>query len=210
MLQLLDHYRPTPLESAIDQFYQRKKIFHPSDIDLAFFAEDADIRILYQPLSSITYQLTTFDAIIIDRRLPFRQQKVELAHELGHVLMHVGRQDFMEDDFRAMQEWQADRFALYALVPAFMIKNYIIPTNSRLRLITHLSDIFEVPETLMEERLRLLEERLRSLVAEQQMAYQMNEVRSTYDYSYRHPTNPTLEYLVKDGVVIGRRRRSET
>ena len=39
MLHLLDYYRPTPLKSAIDQFYQRKIIFHPSDIDLAFFAE---------------------------------------------------------------------------------------------------------------------------------------------------------------------------
>ena len=42
---------------------------------------------------------------------------VELAHELGHVLLHAGRQELIQQDFRVMQEWQADRFAAYALVP---------------------------------------------------------------------------------------------
>ena len=204
-----DHYRPTPLESAIDAFYRKKHIYSPVDLDLEVFAQDANIQILYKPLSSVTYQFHTFNTIIIDSRLPSRQQKVELAHELGHVLLHSGRQEFMNDDFRAMQEWQADRFGMYSLAPTWMIKDNLIQTTSRSRLIAHLSDVFDVPETFMEERLHMLEERLRSLASQAQLTQQINEIRSQYDYAYRHPTNPLIEYLVKDGTVIGRRRRAE-
>ena len=164
------------------------------DLDLELFADDANMTIHYQPLSSVTYQFHTFHSIIIDSRLPHRQQRVELAHELGHVLLHVGRQDFMNDDFRTKQEWQAERFGMYSLAPTTIIKENLIVTSSRSRLIVHLSDVFEVPEPFMETRLNLLEERLRFLASEAQMMNQINEIQSMYDYAYRHPTNQRIAF----------------
>lgn len=60
----------------------------------------------------------------------------------------------------------------------------------------------------MDERLKLLENRLRTLAAERQLASVIAEQRKTYDYSFRNLFNPAIEYLVKDGRIIGQRRRA--
>lgn len=123
--------------------------------------------------------------------------------------MHAGRQDFMAKDFRALQEWQADKFAFYALAPTYMIANCLVQASSREQLVSQLAYHFDLPETFMDARLDLLEQRMRSLVAEAQMARALQDVASSYDYSYRHPGNNRIEYVVKDGEVVGRRLRSE-
>jgi Zn-dependent peptidase ImmA (M78 family) len=210
MLQFLEHYRPTRLESFVVNFYRKQQINSPQDIDLELFVYDAAIWVHYLPQPSTNYRFRgNMYTIVVDNRLPRRQQRVELAHELGHVLLHVGRQEFMPNDERARQEWQADQFAMYALAPTFMIANCIEPTNSRQRLVTDLAGKFDVPETFMDARLELLEERLNTIAFERYMEQTVAEQCATYDYSYRHPLNHRIEYLVKDGVVVGRRRRAD-
>jgi Zn-dependent peptidase ImmA (M78 family) len=205
----LSYYRPTPLESIIVDFYRKNHIKSPQDIDLEMFAWEAGIWIHYSPMPT-THVETDHQmySIIVDSRLPWELQKVQLAHELGHVILHAGRQHFLAPDFRALQEWQADRFAAYALVPTFMIGNCWVEASSREQLVNQLAYHFDVPETFMDGRLQLLEQRMQALAAEVQFAKAMAEQATGYDYSYRNHFNPTIEYLVKDGRIIGRRRRA--
>ncbi|CAM3901290.1 ImmA/IrrE family metallo-endopeptidase [Alicyclobacillus pomorum] len=208
MLQL-QYYRPTPLEAAIVDFYRKNHVKSPQDIDLEMFAWDAGVWIHYSSMPTTHIETDhNMYSIIVDNRLPWELQKVQLAHELGHVLLHAGRQEFLREDFRALQEWQADKFAAYALVPTFMIANCWVEASSREQQVSQLAYHFDVPETFMDGRLGLLERRMQALAAEAQLAAAIAEERATYDYSYRNHFNPSIEYLVKDGRVIGRRRRA--
>ncbi|WP_051663453.1 ImmA/IrrE family metallo-endopeptidase [Alicyclobacillus macrosporangiidus] len=210
MLQYLEHYRPTPLESFVVDFYHKHGIRSPQDIDLEMFAKEAGVPVRFLPRPSKAYELAGGKyLIIINSENEWPEQRVELAHELGHVLLHVGVQWFMPDDFRALQEWQANRFAMYALAPTFMIANCLVNARTREQLVSQLAYQFDVTPKFMAKRLAVLERRLRSLVLDQQLARVVAEQRAMYDYSFRHPTNPRIEYLVKDSVIIGRRRRAD-
>lgn len=207
----LEHYRPTPLESFVVDFYRKRGIRSPQDIDLEMLAYEAGIWIHYADAPTTHYEIDDGKAysIVVDNGQPWEQQRVELAHELGHCLLHVGRQDLMPIDFRVRQEWQADRFAAYALAPTFMIANCWVDTSSRERMVSQLAYQFDVPEPFMDARLRLLEERLHTLAFERQMAQIIAAERAMYDYSFCHPTNPRIEYLVRDNRVIHARLRAD-
>ncbi|GMA48974.1 hypothetical protein GCM10025857_03310 [Alicyclobacillus contaminans] len=129
-----EHDRPTRLEERVVNVYRKHRPYSPQDIDLDLFIYDAGIWVHYLPEPSTNYQFRDeMYSIIVDNRLPRRQQGIELTHELGHILLHVGHQTFMPDDEGDRQKWQADRFATYALAPTFMIADCIKPTNSRQR-----------------------------------------------------------------------------
>ena len=148
MLQL-QYYRPTPLEAAIVDFYRKNHIKSPQDIDLEMFAWDAGIWIHYSSMPTTHIETDhNMYSIIVDNRLPWVLQKVQLAHELGHVLLHAGRQEFLRQDFRVLQEWQADKFAAYALVPTFMIENCSVEESSHEQLVSQLACHFDVPEDI--------------------------------------------------------------
>lgn len=206
----LDQYRPTHLEASVVNFYRKNSVRAPQDIQLELFAYDAGIWIhfLSQPSTNYHFRAQMY-TVIVDRRQPWEQQRVEMAHEIGHVLLHAGRQEFMADDYRARQEFQADLFAMYALVPTFMIANCITNAYSRPQLVEQLAYTFDVPLPFMDARLTLLEQRLYTIAAEDQMSAAIREASSGYDYAYRHPTDRRVEYLVKDGWVVGRRRRAD-
>ncbi|WDL98166.1 ImmA/IrrE family metallo-endopeptidase [Alicyclobacillus sp. ALC3] len=206
----ISQYRPVHLESSIVTFYRNNHIRSPQDIDLELFAHDAGIWVHFLAQPSTNYQFRSdMYTVIVDNRLPWEQQRVEMAHELGHVLLHAGRQEFMKDDWRALQEFQADMFAMYSLVPTFMIANCITQASSRAQLVNQLAYSFDVPQPFMDARLTLLEQRLYTIAAENQMATAIREATAGYDYSYRHPTDRRVEYLVKDGSVVGTRRRAD-
>jgi len=210
MHEQFEQYRPTHLESAIVDFYRKNGVRSPQDIDLDYFVQDAGIWLHYvaQPTSHYQFKQGRY-TIVVDRRITWERQRTELAHELGHCLLHSGRQEFMNDDFRALQEWQADRFAMFALVPTFMIANCITQTSSHAELVDQLSYIFDVPAPFMDARLHMLEQRFQALAAERQMSSAIREASAGYDYSFRHPVNHKIEYLVRDGSIIGQRRRAE-
>ncbi|WAH38573.1 ImmA/IrrE family metallo-endopeptidase [Alicyclobacillus dauci] len=210
MQEMFERYVPTHLESAIMDFYRKNKVKSQYDIDLEMFAWDAGIWVHYADMGTTHNEVDgTMYSIIIDNRIPWQQQRVEFAHELGHVLLHAGRQEFMNNDFRALQEWQADRFAMYALAPTCMIVNTITNASSRTQLVRQLAEAFDVPDPFMDVRLKILEQRFRDLQAQGLMQEAIEAEHARYDYTYRHPTNPVIEYLVKDHVIVGQRRRAD-
>lgn len=91
MLDHLEHYHPAPLEAAVTEFYRKHRVMSPQDIDLEMFAADTNIIVRERTGKTLALRLKRHYVIFLDRRLPWPQRHIELAHELGHVLMHVGR-----------------------------------------------------------------------------------------------------------------------
>jgi hypothetical protein len=74
--------------------------------------------------------------------------------------------------------------------------NCIKNAYSRAQLVSQLAYTFDVTEPFMDARLKMIEDRVRALAAEHQMSQVISEHRATYDYSYCHPFNNRIEYLV--------------
>lgn len=167
------------LESAIEQYYRRRNILFPHDIDLETFAEEHGIPVRYLPRSSKAYELKGGrHLIIVDSRVDKRQQRVELAHELGHVLLHTGTQWHLPHLFRVREERQAEQFAMCALAPTFMLLPMIEEGADRRVLAARLADEFRVPEAFMDRRLDLLRAQLE--YAPSRARLQIAESRAQY------------------------------
>lgn len=182
MLQYLDLYKPGPLEAAIEHYYRKHGIRSPQDIDLEMFVEDAGVLVRYLPRSSKAYEFKgERRLIIVDSRVDRRQQRVELAHELGHVLLHTGTQWRLPIFFRIKEERQADHFAMYALSPTFMVLPMIEEGADCRTLAARLADEFCVPEAFMARRLDLLRAQLE--YAPSRSRLQVAEWRTRYDFA---------------------------
>lgn len=170
------------LESAIERYYSQHGILSPHDIDLEALASEHGIIVRYLPRPSKTYELKGGrHIIIIDSRNDRLQQRVELAHELGHVLLHTGTQWRLPKLFRIKQEWQAERFAMYALAPTFMLLPRIDEGMDRRTLSGLLAEEFGVPQTFMSRRLAILHAQLE--YQQSRSKFQVAESRNRYEYA---------------------------
>jgi len=120
--KLLKNYQPNKLEWRISTYYQKHDVQSPCEIDLNAYANESAIWVHYAPLDSANFEMIeNMYTIIVDNRLPQLQQRVELARELGHVILHTGDQESVFEVERLRQIWQANRFAMYALAPTYML-----------------------------------------------------------------------------------------
>lgn len=207
--RLLKNYHPNKLEWRIWTYYQKHDIQSPCEIDLNAYAKDAAIWVHYAPLDSTNYEMVEdMYTIIIDNRLPPQQQRVELAHELGHVILHTGDQETLSEAERTRQEWQANQFAMYALAPTYMLAKHMIDDCSWGAQVVHLAEEFNVPIPFMDVRLRLLSGKLYGFLSGTSAPlFIARETTEDYDYSYRHPFDETLEYVISSGEILGLRKR---
>jgi len=169
MINGVNLYESNRMESKITEYYQLNGVKEPQDIHLRQFCDEANISVQMMPFKSRAMRIGEKYVIVLDSRPVRRQQRVELAHELGHVVLHAGRQELMTDAFRAQQEWQAIRFEAYVLVPTAMISACITQAYGREQLADQLSGIFDVPAPWMDKRLEMLESC--RAVAERRSAY---------------------------------------
>lgn len=205
----LENYQPNNLEWRISNYYLQHDVQSPSEIDLNAYAKEAAIWVHYAPLDSTNYEMTeNMYTIIVDNRLPQQQQRVELAHELGHVILHSGNQETLSEAERIRQEWQANYFAMYALAPTYMLAKHMLDDCSWGAQVTHLSEEFNVPIPFMDVRLRLLSEKVYGFLSGSTSPLLVaRESTEDYDYSYRHPLDETLEYVVCSEETLGLRKR---
>src|SRR5699024_4994001 len=104
---------------------------------------------------SIYYQkipLSVDGTIFIDPFLHKNRQREVFGHELGHVLLHVGIQLGMPEDFRHMQEAKARNFALHFTVPTFMLLELNMP-KYRNQAVNLIAETFGVTHDFANERL---------------------------------------------------------
>lgn len=209
--KIIENYQPTKLEWKVLHCYRRRSIQLASEIDLESFAKERGIWVHYAPLGSTFYEMSDdMYTIIIDDRLPELQQRVEFAHELGHVLLHAGDQEVLNHAERIRQERQANHFALYALAPTYLLVQYMVEDCSWQSQVAYLADEFNVPLPFMDARLRLLNQGLYGPSSETiRPAEIVCESTEDYDYYYRHPLDETLEYVVCNGEILGLRKRND-
>ncbi|WP_436664197.1 ImmA/IrrE family metallo-endopeptidase [Alicyclobacillus acidoterrestris] len=142
------------IEKLITAYYRAHNVRYPHEIQLDLFAERLGITVLRLPRPA----LCGSKRIVIDCRQPPEMQREQLAHELGHRILHSGRQPDMDPLFRGLQEEQTRLFAMYALVPTFMLAPLVSDTPQYYEhQCAYLASIFCVAYKFMRQRLNLFE-----------------------------------------------------
>lgn len=152
-------YITSALEDWITKKYVRGKIYSPADINLQQIAKTEKIFIHRKPMPARYDIYGRYQAITLDSRCPPYEQREQFFHELCHILRHVGHQSMMSEAFRELQEWDANRFTMYAALPYFMVKKYDFYNS---RLIEDLAHDFKVSEELCFKRLEQIKRNIMS------------------------------------------------
>lgn len=97
--------------------------------------------------------------IAVDSSLDPAEKRVKIAHELGHLLLHVGVQPQSTGWMIDWQESQANHFAEHLLLPYFMI-GPLLTDCDRYRAPVYLAQRFQVPLPLARSRFERLLARL--------------------------------------------------
>lgn len=143
-------------EQMIEAYYQAEGIFYPHQIDLDDLADKYSVTVTRLEAPSIAYTRDDIRYVLLDKRDPPEETRVQLAHEIAHHMLHKGNQLEMHDSFRMLQEEQTRRLALFILVPSYMLDRLWSECPQYLEHeIGWLADVFRVTYECMTERLRL-------------------------------------------------------
>ena len=80
------------LESRVDTFYQHHGITRPADISLLWWEEIVHVDVLYRPGQTDAATIGHQRVVFMDAHKPLAVRRAELAHEIGHALLHAGNQ----------------------------------------------------------------------------------------------------------------------
>ncbi|MHB1682814.1 MAG: ImmA/IrrE family metallo-endopeptidase [Bacilli bacterium] len=147
-----------PFDRRIEALYQQRGFRTPADIALPVFGLEVEgsIRIIERSGRTYVSQEDEKWIIWLDTELSPQERRHCVAHETGHILLHVGNQMWMAKDLILRQEEEAIRFSHYALVPTYLLAPELRHrTDIRRKDIEELAEIFGVTESFMLERLRV-------------------------------------------------------
>ncbi|WP_181363151.1 ImmA/IrrE family metallo-endopeptidase [Sulfoacidibacillus thermotolerans] len=145
-------------EKTIWNFYLQKGIKNPAEISLYVFDDQANFEVIKRKGASYAVEIGDVYYIFLDSSIPLPNRREQLAHEIGHVLLHAGNQLWTSPLIKEKQEAQAKKFAHYALIPSWFLieKLQDAPETIQGKAAT-LADFFCVSEPFVIERLFLLE-----------------------------------------------------
>jgi|GEM_PF-6606236 len=147
-----------PFDRRIEALYQQCGFRAPADIALSVFGSEVEggIRIIERPGRTYVTETECGWVIWLDTELSPPERHYCVAHETGHILLHVGNQMWMAKNLILRQEEEAIRFSHYALVPTYLLAPELRHrTDIRREDIAELAEIFGVTESFMSERLRV-------------------------------------------------------
>lgn len=149
---------PSPLEKRILKLYTRHGIRTPGDITLYVFDYVLPVHVVYRAGSALAIDTDYEHTVFVDGHLSLPERRVRVAHEIGHLLLHSGVQIWTPPVWRGKQEWQAARFAMYALAPSPMLLKEIrgVKYECRGAMVADLAELFGITESFMDERLHVL------------------------------------------------------
>ncbi|SFC53112.1 ImmA/IrrE family metallo-endopeptidase [Bacillus sp. UNCCL81] len=147
----------TYLEDYVSTLYKKTGILTPDDIDIKKISLKLNILLTFTELESFMTNIFQLTCINIDSRLSEYEQREAYFHELCHALRHVGNQMNLPKSFLDYQEWDAQRFTLYASMPYHMVKTRHWDNPSALQ------RVFKVPYHLCEKRFNQLANRYHNL-----------------------------------------------
>lgn len=90
------------------------------DLSIEHLAYMFDVHIMYNHKRDFYVHKKGIDIIGLRFNKRFEMYK-SFCHELGHMLLHCTDQRYMPDDFNAMQEAEANKFALLLMMPEKLI-----------------------------------------------------------------------------------------
>lgn len=150
------NYFKTPLEQWIEEQYRLNGVSTPLDLDIEKIAVIFGDIVYYD---NSPFSENEDKVIFLDRRDDYIEQRKIFFHELCHVIRHSGDQRWMPELFREAQENDANRFALYAMLPFYMLEQMQLPVN-RSEVISLLSSEFHVYLDFSKLRLKQIEDRI--------------------------------------------------
>lgn len=166
----IPYYTTSALEDWITKRYIKLGIMRPADISSNRIARSYGIFIHRNEMPARYDIYGRYQAIILDSRCTPEEQREQFFHELCHILRHVGHQSMMPEAFRQLQEWDANRFTMYAALPYFMVKKY---DYNNLHLIEDLAEDFKVSEELCIKRMDHIK---RNIIANSSLVRSYQEV----------------------------------
>ncbi|WP_064467873.1 ImmA/IrrE family metallo-endopeptidase [Lederbergia galactosidilytica] len=116
----------TELEEDIMNLFLGLNIHKPNEIDIWRIAEELDVWIHHYSEESKTTKFNGSYYILLNDELSPQEEFQDFAHELGHIIRHVGNQHKLRVAFRELQEHQANNFMYQFCVPTYMLQNYEI------------------------------------------------------------------------------------
>lgn len=141
------------LEAYAEKIRKKYRTSDPFEL-----AQAMGIMVLYEPLGSIKgYFNTAFRQrfVHINQSLDEQQQRLTMAHEMGHVLLHPKTNTyFLRTNTRfsvGSFEYEANAFAACFLISREMIE------ENREYTVGQMAAMFGIPEDWMQLRLELLE-----------------------------------------------------
>ncbi|MEC0169856.1 ImmA/IrrE family metallo-endopeptidase [Paenibacillus graminis] len=168
-------YFKTPMEQWIEEQYLLGGILTPHDLDIDKIAMIFGVDIVYYDNSP--FSENEDKVIFLDRRDDYIEQRKIFFHELCHVIRHSGDQRWMPELFREAQEHDANQFALYAMIPFFMLEQIQLPVN-RSEVMCLLVSEFDVYLDFAKLRLNQIEDRITE-----------SKLLSTFTYTGNSPAN---------------------
>jgi Zn-dependent peptidase ImmA (M78 family) len=179
----LQYYKPTEIEVMITKKYMENGIVRPSQLDLNTVASIFDVDfVLYDGRTFANWEDGSNRFIAVNQNLTEKEQRENFFHELGHPILHTGRQRGMAESFLEMQEEQASQFQLYAAIPYYMLEDFN-DIEFRDVYIQSISEAFVLPTYLVRKRLEIMERKIMIEKYDQEYVRRCKPVRIETEYS---------------------------
>lgn len=189
----LQYYKPTEIEVLITKKYMENGIVRPSQLDLSTVASIFGIDfVLYDGRTFANWEDGSYRFIAVNQNLTEKEQRENFFHELGHPILHTGRQRGMSDSFLEMQEEQASQFQLYAAIPYYMLEEFN-DIEFRDVYIQSISEAFVLPTYLVRKRIEIMERKIMIEKYDQEYVRRCKPVR--IEVEYMEETKLVLEQL---------------
>ncbi|NJP37888.1 ImmA/IrrE family metallo-endopeptidase [Alkalicoccus luteus] len=109
----------TDLETFVKRIYTEV-----DDISIRGLSIHFNINITYHAGDPAIVHYDGYTTLLLDLRSNDAQQWENFAHELGHVLRHGSNQRVMADQFRQLQEAQANNFMYHLCIPTHLLSDF--------------------------------------------------------------------------------------
>jgi|GEM_PF-819750 len=152
-------YQMSHLEEDVKEIYMKMNISEPISIDMYRIAEEFDVWVHPHEDKSQMIERDGMYTILLDERISSEEQWQDFAHELRHVITHVGNQYKMNELFKDLQEFQANNFMYNFCVPTFMLLDMQFP-DRRGQAVKMIAENFNVTCEFADKRLEQFENRL--------------------------------------------------
>lgn len=144
-------YYMTHTEDFVKEMYTKINILKPLELDFRHIAARLGIKVFYWTESSQAVFNNELSYILLNENLSIPEQWQDFGHELCHVLLHTGNQNYLTQSFREYQEAKANYFMYHACVPSFMLMEIDAASLSAQYIARH----FNVVEDFARRRLEM-------------------------------------------------------